>query len=210
MNLLDYALIAIVALSVLTAAMKGFVYEVWMMAATVVALGVAAWQYGAVADRLQWITLPPANEVRNFVAFVAILVGVLLLATIAGRLLRSAVRAVGLGWPDRLLGAGLGLVRGGLLCVAVVAMLTAFPLSPALVRDSSLAPGLLWGGRVLAAVMPAELAARFHSGLATIGVAHHFLRGSLPLAAWRARFDSRQGTPASAQGVSELPPKELP
>ncbi|HVA64713.1 MAG TPA: CvpA family protein [Terriglobales bacterium] len=168
MNLLDYALIAIVALSVLTAAMKGFIYEVWMMAATVVALVVAAWQYGTVAAWLDWITLPPAHEVRNFVAFAGILVGVLLAATIAGRLLRSAVRAVGLGWPDRLLGAGLGLVRGGLLCVAVVALLTAFPVSPSLVQDSTLAPSLLWGGRALAAVMPAELAARFHSGLAAV------------------------------------------
>ncbi|HUX67513.1 MAG TPA: CvpA family protein [Terriglobales bacterium] len=168
MNLLDYALIALVAVSVLTAAMKGFVYEVWMMAATVAALAVAAWQYGVVAGWLDWIRLPPGNEVRNFVAFVAIVAGVLLVATIVGRMLRGAVRAVGLGWPDRLLGAGLGLVRGGLLCVAVVAMLTAFPLSPGLVRDSSLAPRLLWGGRALAAVMPAELAARFHAGVARL------------------------------------------
>jgi len=36
-------------------------------------------------------------------------------------------------------------------------------------------------------------------------VARHFLPWSLPLVAWRARFASRQGTPASAQGVSQLP-----
>ncbi len=36
-------------------------------------------------------------------------------------------------------------------------------------------------------------------------VARHFLPGSLPLVAWSAGFDSRQGPPAGAQGSSKLP-----
>ncbi|MGH9482768.1 MAG: NAD-dependent malic enzyme [Terriglobales bacterium] len=39
-------------------------------------------------------------------------------------------------------------------------------------------------------------------------VASHFLPGSLPLVARRARFDPRQETPAGAQDVSKLPPKD--
>jgi len=38
-------------------------------------------------------------------------------------------------------------------------------------------------------------------------VARHFLLGSLPMVAWSAGFDSRQGTPAGAQGVSKLAPE---
>ncbi|HVA63840.1 MAG TPA: hypothetical protein VNF74_08960, partial [Terriglobales bacterium] len=41
------------------------------------------------------------------------------------------------------------------------------------------------------------------------GVARHFLLGSLPMVARSAGFDSRQETPASAQGVSKLPPVEF-
>ncbi|TAN22948.1 MAG: alpha/beta hydrolase [Acidobacteria bacterium] len=39
-----------------------------------------------------------------------------------------------------------------------------------------------------------------------VRVARHFLSGSLPLVAWSAGFDSRQGPPAGAPGSSELPP----
>ncbi len=38
-------------------------------------------------------------------------------------------------------------------------------------------------------------------------VARHFLPWSLPMVAWSAGFDSRQGPPAGAQGSSKLPPK---
>lgn len=171
MNLLDYVLIGVVAISVLAAAAKGFVYEMWMMAAAAVAVGVAAWQFGAVAAWLESVPLLGSEEIRNFVAFALIVVVVLVAAAVSGRLLRGAVRAVGLGWPDRLMGAGLGLVRGALLGVALVAMLTAFPFRPSWVEDSTLAPGFLWGSKVLAAVMPDDLAERFRRGLAKVGAA---------------------------------------
>lgn len=162
MNLLDLALVAIVALSVVTAASRGFVYEVWMMAATVVAIGVAAWQYPAVVPWLGWIG---GEEARHFAAFVVVLGAVLLAAMALGRVLRRLLHAVGLGGVDRLLGAGLGLVRGVVLGAVVVFMLVAYPFNPRLVRGSALAPGFLWGSRALARVMPSALEGRFRTGL---------------------------------------------
>ncbi|TAN20910.1 MAG: hypothetical protein EPN33_14080 [Acidobacteria bacterium] len=40
-----------------------------------------------------------------------------------------------------------------------------------------------------------------------LDVARHFLPWSLPMVAWSAGFDSRQGPPAGAQGSSKLPPE---
>lgn len=158
MNLLDYVLILVVAISVITAAIQGFVYEIWMMAATAAAIGLAAWQYGAAAAWFGWLG---AEEARNFAGFITVLVLVLVLATIAGRIMRRMLRAAGLGGLDRVLGAGLGLVRGVVLAIVLVFVVMAFPFSPQLVRGSRLAPQLLWGGRALAAVMPTDLAGRF-------------------------------------------------
>jgi membrane protein required for colicin V production len=171
-NLLDYALVILVAVSVITAAVQGFVYEIWMMAAALVALGVAVWQYGRVAGWLETVGWTGAAwggpEARHFIGFVIVLAAVLLVAMICGRLLRRVVRAVGLSLPDRLLGAGLGLVRGLLLAIAVVAMLAAYPLSPRLLSHSRFAPRLLWGGDALAACVPAELSLRMDRGLAAV------------------------------------------
>ncbi|TAN21087.1 MAG: hypothetical protein EPN33_13430, partial [Acidobacteria bacterium] len=60
MNLLDYILLLIVAVSIVTAAVKGFFYEIWMMAATIAAILLAAWNYEAAAKWLHWIGVPEA------------------------------------------------------------------------------------------------------------------------------------------------------
>ncbi len=165
MNALDYALLALVALSALAAAMRGLVYEVWMMAAAVAAVILAAWEYRTAAGWLTWIGNP---EARRFAAFALIVALALAIAAAVGRLVRGAVRAVGLGWLDRLLGAGLGVARGLLLGVALVAVLTAFPVDSRLVQGSRFAPGFLWASRGLAWVMPPELSRKFEAGLAEI------------------------------------------
>lgn len=158
MNLLDYVLILVVAISVITAAIQGFMYEIWMMAATVVAIGVAAWQYSRAAAWFGWLG---AEEARNFAGFIAVLLLVMLAAALAGRLMRRLLRAAGLGGLDRVMGAGLGLVRGVVLAIVLVFVIMAFPFSPRLMQSSRLAPDLVWGGRALAQVMPLDLASRF-------------------------------------------------
>ena len=165
MNALDYALLALVALSALAAAMRGLIYEVWMMAAALAAVLVAGWEYRAAAGWLTWIG---NAEARRFAAFALIVALLLALAAAAGRVVRGAVRAVGLGWLDRLLGASLGVARGLLLGVALVAVLTAFPIDARLVRGSRFAPGFLWASRGLAWIMPRSLSQRLDAGLASI------------------------------------------
>ncbi|MGH9519225.1 MAG: hypothetical protein ACRD2D_06225, partial [Terriglobales bacterium] len=56
---------------------------------------------------------------------------------------------------------GLGLVRGVVLAIVLVFVLTAFPFSPRLLHGSRLAPEFAWGGRALATVMPTDLAGQF-------------------------------------------------
>lgn len=158
MNLLDYALILVVAISVVAAAMRGFVYEVWMMAAAVVAIGLAFWQYSRFAP---WFHFLGTDAAANFAAFAAVLIVVLLVAAITGRIVRRLLRAVGLGGVDRVLGAGLGLARGFVLGVALIFMMTAFPFNRNLLLGSRLAPGFEWGSRALARMVPSDLEARF-------------------------------------------------
>jgi membrane protein required for colicin V production len=159
---LDWILIGIVSISVIAAAMRGFVYEIWMMLAALAAIVLAAWEYGAVGAHLSWISSDPA---RSVAAFAVIVIAVLFVAAVVGRLVRGLLHTAGLGPMDRVLGAGLGFARGVALAAALVLVLTAYPVEAHWVRRSTLAPDLLWGSRALVTVMPPGMVTRFESGV---------------------------------------------
>ncbi|HXR96275.1 MAG TPA: CvpA family protein [Terriglobales bacterium] len=163
MNAFDYILIAMVGISTVAAASKGFVYEVWMFAATLAGIGIAGWMYPAAADWIARVPVDMSLEARNFAGFGLILVLVLLLAAIVGRMGRGAVHAIGLGWADRILGAGLGLVRGVALAAVVVVMLAAYPIAPGAIAGSTLAPPVLRLSRGMESLMPADVAGRLRT-----------------------------------------------
>lgn len=142
MTAFDFIVIGIIGLSTLFAFARGFVRVVISLAAWVVAL-VAAFQY---ADTLvTWLpALGGAPRVRYIAAFVLIVVVVLLVGALLGWVLSRLVRAVGLGFVDRTLGAVLGLVRGLLIVVigVLIAGLTTFP-QQEWWRHSMFAPALV-------------------------------------------------------------------
>jgi membrane protein required for colicin V production len=163
MTVLDWLIVAILFGSVLLAAAHGFLVEVFSLAGTVFGLVLAQWRYASVAA---WYRpYVSADWVADLAGFVTILGGVVLLAGMAGRLARWALKQVGLQWFDRLLGAALGLVGGILLSTALVLALAAFsPGSPMLAR-STVGSYMLVGARAAAWMAPAELRGRFQHGL---------------------------------------------
>lgn len=128
LSTLDWVLVAVLAASVLLGLKRGFVAEVMALLGWLVAW-LAARLFAA--DVLPWLTAVP-EALRPLVAlalvFVAALVGWALLA----RLLSALVGATPLALADRLLGAGFGALRGGvLLLVATAAALwTSAPCQP--------------------------------------------------------------------------------
>ena len=108
----DYAVLAIVAASILVGAWRGLVSEVLALAAWVAALLAGR----ALAPDLapvfgDWLKEPAWQYAGAFaVIVVAVLVAVALLRIALSKLLR----AIGLGPLDRFLGAVFGVARGGL------------------------------------------------------------------------------------------------
>jgi membrane protein required for colicin V production len=127
MNGFDLALIAIVALSTLFAFARGIVRELIALVTWVVAL-VAAFVYaGTVANWLSALEMSAAA--KHVLAFALILIAVLVGGAFLARTLSGAVKAIGLGFVDRLLGAVFGMARGVAVVVlfALGAGLTALP-----------------------------------------------------------------------------------
>ena len=126
MTWFDYAVIAIVCLSVLLAVIRGVVREIAALAGWAAALILS----GLFAqDLAQWLPIALSPVLKAVIAYLVIFLGVLLLSGLAGLLLAKLFRAAGLGFTDRAVGALFGLVRGALIVFVgvMLAGLTSLP-----------------------------------------------------------------------------------
>lgn len=130
MEYADYAILGIIAISILVGAIRGFVKEAFSLAVWAAAFLVAFQYSGALAMQLEnHIELPSA---RTSLAFAGLFLAVLLVGGLITFLVGKLVEKTGLSGTDRLLGGVFGGVRGLALVIAliVVAGLTPVPQDP--------------------------------------------------------------------------------
>jgi len=161
MTAFDFIVIGIVGLSAIAAFLRGFVR---------VAASLAAWVIGFLAAlRLSepvGALLPDFGETastRYVVAFILIMLGVLIVGGLAGFVLSRLLRAAGLGFLDRLLGAILGLARGLLIVVFLVLLAGLTPLpTKDWWQNALLSPPLTVAALSLRPWLPKAWAERLH------------------------------------------------
>jgi membrane protein required for colicin V production len=158
MNWLDVVLLILLAGSIVTSFSTGLTREVVGLISLVVALLLAIWFYGtAGAALLPYVSTP---AIAHFCGFLIVFCAVLIVGSLAGRLLGRFIKAAGLSFVDRLLGAAFGVVRGLLISIALILALLAFTPGkspPSAVVDSHVAPYVIDAARVFAALAPLEL-----------------------------------------------------
>ncbi|MCC7310849.1 MAG: CvpA family protein [Sulfuritalea sp.] len=141
MTVFDYAVLTIISASVLLGLWRGVVSELLALAAWIAAFLVARAVATDVAALLTGQIAEPG--VRLAAAYVLVFIGVLLVVAIARLLISLLLKAAGLGFLDRLLGAGFGVLRGVLVVLAAVLVAGMTPLPQvAWWRDAMLAPPL--------------------------------------------------------------------
>ena len=143
--------------------MEGFFHEAFHLAGLVVGYLLAAWQYERLANWLApYVKTAWVGEIAGFLI---IFFAVLILAGLAGRITRWAMKKAGLSSIDRFLGALLGLAKGALVVAIVLTIMTAFAPAARWLGRSQLAPYFLVGGRAAIWLAPSELRQRFYQGL---------------------------------------------
>jgi membrane protein required for colicin V production len=162
MNGFDWLLLAVLAYSTVMAFMRGLLRELFSLSGLIAGILLASWKYTSLAQKMAGLISTPA--VADTVAFLLIAIGVMLLATILGKLLHSTADAVGLGFFDRLGGAGFGLVRGCLLGVAILMAAAAFLPQSTPFKNSQLAPYFLAAAHAVSFVVPSDLRQRILDG----------------------------------------------
>lgn len=163
MTPVDWMIVVIFALSVLTAFINGFFVEVCSLGGLVLGVELGATEYPALTPWLaRWID---STAARDATAFLLIAILVMVAAGLLGRIFRLIFRRIGLGWLDRLAGAAFGVLKGCILVtIVLMALLAFFPGRPWL-RDSQLAPSFVPFTRGGVWVVPGSLGEKISRGL---------------------------------------------
>jgi len=159
----DWIIVIVLLISVAQAASEGFFQVAFGIAGLVIGYMLAAWQYHRLAD--YFAPNLKAPWLGDVLGFLIIFVAVILVAGIAGRIARWAMKEAGLSFFDRFLGGVLGLIRGSLTIAVVLLGMTAFTPTSKWLEGSELAPYFLVVGRAAIWVAPSELRGRFYQGL---------------------------------------------
>lgn len=161
-SILDWFILAIFVYCVAISAWKGFIRETLGLATVLAAAFIASWSYRAAAGLFKDVVR--TENIALFLGFSVIFLATLLAGFVAILLITRFMKFAKLEWADRLLGAAFGLIRGWVIGVVLLLALTAFEIQTERVKNSELAPLFLPGSRVLAAMTPYELKAKFLVG----------------------------------------------
>lgn len=127
MTSFDYGILFIVGMSVILSVMRGAVRELIALAAWFVSFWVARNFTEELTPLLP--NAIPSDELRLLASFVILFLGSLLIMTLLSIALSEVVKAIGLSGFDRMLGAGVGLLRGCFIVLVLVLLagLTGLP-----------------------------------------------------------------------------------
>jgi membrane protein required for colicin V production len=166
MALIDWLILVVLLVSVLSAAKHGFFLEIFSLAGVVFGLLLASWNYQRLLPWVtRWVHTWPVAEA---ISFLAIALAVMIVAGLLGRLIRWSVHSIGLGWADRFIGALFGLVKGCVLVTMAVLVVAAFLPQATWFRQSRLVPYFLTVVHRATIATPYELGERIRQGVNVI------------------------------------------
>lgn len=144
MNTADIVILAIIALSALVGLFRGFIKEVFSLAAWLAAL-ILAFLFGAKAGAILPLGTDPNPLLVQVAGGALVFVLVLILGGLLTHLISQLAKATGLSGTDRILGSVFGLFRGALIVLALLVFVPAIaPVSDAdWWRESRLVPEFL-------------------------------------------------------------------
>jgi len=153
MNWLDIVIIVVAVLLGLTGLRQGIIRTVVGIAGLIGGIVLAGRYY----DELAAVLSSSGATWASIAAYAIILFGTLIVAGVVGHFVAKLVHFAALGWLDRLVGFILGVVIGGLICAAVLAIVGKYyPGAEAVISQSGLARFLMDQFPLLLALLPEE------------------------------------------------------
>jgi len=166
MTLVDWIILVVLAVAVLTGIARGFFRSAFSLAGLVLGLTLAAWNYWRLASLLKMMI--HSVELADAIAFIVIALLVMAVAAILGSLLAKFFEKVGLGCLDRLAGGLFGFVEGLVFVMVAILVTVAFFPQTVWLTEARL-PRYFFGAlHVSIRVTPSRLSERVSKELQTL------------------------------------------
>jgi len=164
MNPFDVFIIVILGFCLIRGLFRGLVKEVSSIIGVLGGFYAAYSYYPVVA---KWLSRLMSNSAYlNILGFLIIFCVVLIIVNILGIILKYLLNIAFLGWVDRIFGIAFGIVKGVLIVAVLFIILTAFlPKGVALIKNSLLAPHVIWVSENMAKVIPQDMKKDFSDKL---------------------------------------------
>lgn len=157
-NWFDILLLVIIAVTVIIGIIKGFLRQIIGLLAVILGLFLAIKYYSYAGDIFGFIR----NEIfAQLLGFFLIFTIVLCIGWVINMLLAKAIRGP-FRSMNRLLGAGLGFVKGLIICTVVVFGFLVFPVNAKALENSQLAPYCIEIANIAYNLIPQELKDKFN------------------------------------------------
>ena len=153
MGWLDTVIIVVIAIAIFLGLSIGIIKAVLSLAGLIVGVILAGSYYVPFSEQLTFI---PQSNVAKVVAFVIILIGVMVIASVLAWFLKRVASIMMLGWVNRAGGAVVGLALGAIFCSALLAIWAKFLGSDGAIAESGLATLLLDRFPMVLALLPEE------------------------------------------------------
>lgn len=157
-NWLDIVLIGILTVTFILGIIKGLIRQIIGILAVIFGLMLALLYYPYAGDFIKH--LGPGRTLSQFLGFLGIFLAVLCLgwglAVIFSKLIKGPLK-----FMDHILGGGVGLLKGILICGVFVFAMLVFPVNLKALKGSQLAPYCLRMTKAVYSLIPKELKERF-------------------------------------------------
>ena len=164
MNPFDIFIIIVVCYSLIRGLFRGLVKEVSSIIGVLGGFYAAYSYYPMVAKLLSGLIINPSY--LNILSFLIIFCSVLIVITILGVVIKYLMNVAFLGWVDRACGLGFGLIKGLLIVTVLFIILTTFlPKGAPLIKESVLAPHVIWISEKMVNVVSEEMKKDFFGKL---------------------------------------------
>jgi membrane protein required for colicin V production len=166
MTLVDWIIVVVLAMAVLTGIARGFFRSAFSLAGLVLGLTLAAWNYWRLAALLKMMI--HSVELADAISFIVIALLVMAVAAILGSLLAKFFEKVGFGCLDRLAGGLFGFVEGLVFVMVAILVTVAFFPQTVWLTEARL-PRYFFGAlHVSIRVTPSRLSERVSKELQTL------------------------------------------
>ena len=124
MNLLDIIIVVTMVYFVLRGMWRGFFQETSSLVGIILGIWLANSYQPQMSEFLK--TYLPPTQFLPLISFAAIFALVLVICNLLGAILKHLIKKALLGWLDRILGAGIAIIKGVILTYLVIVLLTFF------------------------------------------------------------------------------------